>query len=43
LKASIGSSVPSLVWFRDADLPAPEAHLASMRDFFATWADQLDT
>jgi len=33
----------SLARFNDADLPAPEAHIASMRDFFATWADQLDT
>jgi hypothetical protein len=33
----------SLARFSDADLPAPEAHIASMRDFFATWADQLDT
>ena len=33
----------SLARFSDADLPAPEAHMASMRDFFATWADKLDT
>ena len=33
----------SLARFRDADLPAPEAGIASMRDFFGTWADQLDT
>jgi len=33
----------SLARFSDADLPAPETHIASMRDFFATWADQLDT
>ena len=33
----------SLARFSDADLPAPEAQMASMRDFFATWADQLDT
>jgi predicted nucleotidyltransferase component of viral defense system len=33
----------SLARFNDADLPAPEAHIASVRDFFATWADELDT
>jgi Nucleotidyl transferase AbiEii toxin, Type IV TA system len=33
----------SLARFTNADLPAPEALIASMRDFFATWADQLDT
>jgi len=33
----------SLARFSDADLPAPEALIAAMRDFFATWADQLDT
>ena len=31
----------SLARFSDADLPAPEALIASMRAFFATWADQL--
>ena len=33
----------SMARFSDADLPAPEAMITSMRDFFATWADQLDT
>lgn len=33
----------SLARFSDADLPTSEALITSMRDFFATWADQLDT
>jgi hypothetical protein len=33
----------SLARFSDADLPAPGARIASMRDFLATWADRLDT
>ena len=33
----------SLARFSDADLPTPQALITAMRDFFATWADQLDT
>lgn len=33
----------SLARFRDQDLPTPETHIPAMREFFATWADQLDT
>jgi hypothetical protein len=35
----------SLARFSDADLlslPAPAALISAMRDFFATWADELD-
>ncbi len=33
----------SLARFRDQDLPMPEARIPAMREFFATWAEQLDT
>ena len=42
-RAFFAQMLRSLGRFSDADLPAPEALIATMRDFFATWADQLDT
>lgn len=33
----------SLARFSDEDLPAAQAHIEGLRNFFATWADELDT
>ena len=32
-----------LARFSDQDLPAPEARIPAMRDFFESWAGDLDT